>query len=116
MTTSAEAALDPEDPMLPVEVARARVLDAVAGPLPPETVSIETALGRVAAARVLATTDLPPWDNSAMDGYAVHAAEVASASEAGPVTLRLAGESAAGGSAGALDEPGTAIRIATGAP
>jgi molybdenum cofactor synthesis domain-containing protein len=74
------------------------------------------ALGRVAAARVLATTDLPPWDNSAMDGYALRAAEVATASEDEPVILGLAGESAAGGSAGELGKPGTAIRIATGAP
>jgi molybdopterin molybdotransferase len=116
VTARTEAPVEPEGPMLPVEVARSRVLDAVDGPLPSETVAIEMALGRVAAARVLATTDLPPWDNSAMDGYAVRAAEVATASEDDPVILRLAGESAAGGSAGALSEPGSAIRIATGAP
>ena len=116
MTAPAEIPVEPEGSMLPVEVARARVLDAVAGPLGAETVSIELSLGRVAAARVEATTDLPPWDNSAMDGYALRAADVATASELAPAVLRLAGESAAGGSAGALSEPGTAIRIATGAP
>ena len=107
---------DQDDPMLSVEEARGRVLAAIDGPLPAETLPVEAALGRVAAAEVRATTDLPPWDNSAMDGYAVRAAEVANAAEASPVVLRVVGEAAAGGQGGTLQEPGTAMRIATGAP
>jgi molybdopterin molybdotransferase len=106
----------PDDPMLLVEVARGRVLEAIGGPLPAETLAIEATLGRVAAAEVRATTDLPPWDNSAMDGYAVRGAEVAAASEAAPIVLTVVGEAAAGGASGPLVEAGTAIRIATGAP
>ena len=115
---SADAAPPPpaDDPMLSVDVARGRVLEAIRDPLPAETRPIEATLGRVAAAEVRATTDLPPWDNSAMDGYAVRGAEIVEASEAAPVVLRVAGEAAAGGSAGPAAAPGTAIRIATGAP
>ena len=51
---------------------------------PAETVPIEAALGRVAAAEVRATTDLPPWDNSAMDGYAVRGADIAAAARSQP--------------------------------
>ena len=106
----------PDDRLLRVEVARGRVLEAIDGPLPAEELAIEAALGRVAAARVVATTDLPPWDNSAMDGYAVHAGDIAAAGDGAPVILRIVGESAAGGLGGRLAEAGTAIRIATGAP
>jgi molybdopterin molybdotransferase len=112
----ARPGLDQDDPMLSVEAARTRVLAAISGPLPAETLAIEAALGRVAAAEVRATTDLPPWDNSAMDGYALRAADIMSAGEASPVVLKVVGEAAAGGQGGVLEEPGCAIRIATGAP
>jgi molybdopterin molybdotransferase len=108
--------VQPDDPLLSVEAARDRVLGAISGPLGSEQVPLESALGRVAAAAVQATTDLPPWDNSAMDGYAVRAVDVSSATEGQPVILRVVGEVAAGGQAGALTQAGTAIRIATGAP
>ena len=107
---------DQDDPMLSVEDARGRVLAAIDGPLSTERLSIEAALGRVAAAEVRSTTDLPPWDNSAMDGYAVRRADIARAGEASPVVLKVVGESAAGGQGGVLHDHGTAIRIATGAP
>ena len=113
---AARPGFDQDDPMLSVEAARGRVLEAISGPLPAETLPIEAALGRVAAAEVRATTDLPPWDNSAMDGYALRAAEIARAGESSPVVLTVVGEAAAGGQGGVLREPGTAIRIATGAP
>ncbi len=104
-----------EDPMIPVDVARSRVLAAIGGSLGTVELPIEAALGWVAATEVRATTDLPPWDNSAMDGYAVRAADIATASEARAVILRIAGEFAAGGEPAALTEGGSAIRIATGA-
>ena len=102
--------------LLSVEEARARVLAAIPGALPRETVPLAAALGRVLAADVLAATDLPPWDNSAMDGYAIRAADVHAATEAEPVRLRVSGEVAAGVASEETVRSGAAIRIATGAP
>jgi len=103
-------------PILSVEAARDLVLEAIPGPTGSEEVSLAEALGRVAAVAVRATTDLPPWDNSAMDGYAVRAAGVAAARAGEPVVLRVSGEAAAGGLSGTLTGDDAAIRIATGAP
>ncbi|MGC8633526.1 MAG: gephyrin-like molybdotransferase Glp [Candidatus Limnocylindrales bacterium] len=100
--------------LLGVEEALDRVLRAVQ-PLPPETVTIEEAAGLVLAAPVVAGTSLPPWDNSAMDGYAVRWRDVAAASPATPTELRVVGESAAGHVPEPAGEPGTALRITTGA-
>lgn len=91
--------------------ALAIVLDAVA-PLPPETCAAADALGRVLAEPVHAGRTLPPWDVSAMDGYALRAADVAAA----PATLPVAFEVAAGGDRARALAPGTAARIFTGAP
>ena len=66
--------IQPDELLLAIEAAQERILAAIAGPLGSEEVPVAAALGRVAAAAVRATTDLPPWDNSAMDGYAVHVA------------------------------------------
>jgi molybdopterin molybdotransferase len=60
--------------------------------------------------------DLPPFDNASMDGYAVRAADVADASDAAPVSLRVLGDIAAGAPSPAAVGPGTALRIMTGAP
>jgi len=100
----------------PVEAARAAVLAAVPGPLPAETVAVEAALGAVLAEPVRAAVDLPPWDNSAMDGYALRAADVAAAGPDRPVVLEVVGDAPAGRPATAAVGPGTAVRIATGAP
>jgi molybdopterin molybdotransferase len=102
--------------LLPIEVARAQVLAAIPAALAPETVALADALGRVLSADVAAATDLPPWDNSAMDGYAIRAADVAGATESSPAMLRVTGEVAAGGAAETAVLAGTAMRIATGAP
>ncbi|HSS35581.1 MAG TPA: gephyrin-like molybdotransferase Glp, partial [Patescibacteria group bacterium] len=102
--------------LLSVEEARAAVLAAIDAPLPVETHAPETALGLVLALAVTAATDLPPWDNSAMDGFAIRAADVSAATEDAPVTLRVVGDVPAGGVATVRVEAGTAIRIATGAP
>jgi molybdopterin molybdotransferase len=101
--------------LLSVEEAMAHVLAAISGPLPAEDVTPEAAVGHWLAAPVIATTDLPPWDNSAMDGYAIRAADTAGASEDSPIRLRLVGEIAAGFWPSLRVEPGTAVRIATGA-
>jgi molybdenum cofactor synthesis domain-containing protein len=105
-----------EAPLRPVEEARAAVLAAVAGPLPAEALPVEAALGRVLAEPVRAAVDLPPWDNSAMDGYALRSADVAGAAPDRPVVLEVVGDAPAGRPATATVGPGTAVRIATGAP
>jgi molybdopterin molybdotransferase len=102
--------------LLPLEDARAQVLAAIPAALPAEMVALSNSLGRVLAADVVAATDLPPWDNSAMDGYAIRAADVAGATDAAPVLLRVAGEVAAGSASETAVLPGHALRIATGAP
>jgi molybdopterin molybdotransferase len=89
--------------------ALALVLDGLE-PLPGERVAVEHAYGRVAAAPVGSAVDLPPFDRSAMDGFAVRAADVAAGTP-----LRVLGDAAAGGEQGAAVGAGTAVRISTGA-
>jgi molybdopterin molybdotransferase len=104
------------DRLLSVEEARDAIVAAIAGPTDREIVYLSEARGRVLLEDVMSLTALPPWDNSAMDGYAVRAADVAAATEDAPVRLDVIGEVRAG-SAPELDvERGSAIRIATGAP
>jgi molybdenum cofactor synthesis domain-containing protein len=81
-------------------------------PLPSERIKLENALHRVLAEDVVADSDLPPFDRSQMDGYAVRAEETADA----PVRLRIAGESAAGKGWHHELKEGEAVRIMTGAP
>jgi molybdopterin molybdotransferase len=81
-------------------------------PLASERVRIEQTLGRVLAADVIADTDLPPFDRSQMDGYAVRAQDVSAV----PARLRIVGESAAGKGWHNQLEEGQAVRIMTGAP
>jgi molybdopterin molybdotransferase len=104
------------DRLLSVEEALDRVVAAIPGPTEPELVYLSEALGRVVAATVDSPLDLPPWDNSAMDGYAIRAADVASATEEAPARLEVIGEVRAGQPPETDVRHGTAIRIATGAP
>ena len=85
-------------------------------PLEAEEVSLQTAVDRVLAEDVVAEEDIPPFRNSAMDGYAVSGEDVRGARRDAPVRLRLLGELAAGATAEVAVEPGTALRIMTGAP
>lgn len=85
-------------------------------PLEPETVPLLEALDRVLTQDIVSDLNVPPFDNSAMDGYAVRADDVANASKEHPITLRVIGEVAAGYTAQRALEPGTAMRIMTGAP
>jgi len=80
--------------------------------LPAEGVVLAEALGRVLAEDVASDRDLPPFDRSAMDGYAVRAADVAAA----PVALEVVGEVRAGQWPAFVVGPGQAARIMTGAP
>ncbi|MGH2488755.1 MAG: gephyrin-like molybdotransferase Glp, partial [Candidatus Limnocylindria bacterium] len=97
--------------MLSVEEARERLLGLAPEPRV-EVVPLGAALGRAPASPVIeAPIDVPPFTNSAMDGFAVRAADL-------PGRLRVTGEVAAGPVTGVLAaiESGTAVRISTGAP
>ena len=102
--------------LVSVEDARAAILSQVADPLPAEPLAAAASLGRVLAEDVVAAVTLPPWDNSAMDGYAVRSADIAGASEVAPARLTVTGEVSAGDVTDIADQRGSAIRIATGAP
>src|SRR5688500_413135 len=97
-------------PPLSVQEAQTKILERIR-PLASERVSLRDAAGRVAAGPAASGLDLPPWDNSAMDGYAVRAAEVAPGSEL-PVALDLP----AGSASGQRLPDAAAARIMTGAP
>lgn len=94
--------------------ARARVMAAVR-PLPPERVALDRALGRALRTPLAAPHALPSFANSAMDGVAVRAADLARASETAPVTLAVVATIAAGHPVTRTLEPGEAMRIMTGA-
>ncbi|SEI97105.1 molybdopterin molybdotransferase MoeA [Demequina mangrovi] len=89
---------------------------ALVEPPEPRRVPLADALDAVLAVEVRAATDLPPFDNSAMDGYAVRAADAAEAREGAPVRLAVVGESAAGHPWPGTLAAGEAVRIMTGAP
>ena len=100
--------------LTPVEAHLADILGTVR-PLPPTELSLGDADGLVLAEDVTASTPLPSFDNSAMDGYAVRVEDVAAASEQAPVTLPVVAEVAAGDTGAYALQAGTAIRIMTGA-
>lgn len=104
-----------EADMLSVEAARERIL-AFFSILNAEEKSLLEACGQTLAEDVISRLDLPLWPNSAMDGYAVRAKDLAAASSLSPVLLRIVGSVAAGQMPTAIVTPGTAIRIMTGAP
>jgi len=97
--------------VIPVEEALTRIRTGFA-PLPAETVSLADALGRVLAEDVAARATQPPVDVSAMDGYAVRAADLGSL----PARLQVVGEAPAGGAHEAPIGSGEAVRIFTGGP
>ncbi len=97
--------------LLPVEAARARILQRVK-PLPGEAVALGEAQGRILVRPLKAPRPQPPFDASAMDGYAVIAADITST----PVSLKVIGVSAAGRRYRGTLRSGEAVRIFTGAP
>lgn len=101
--------------MLQLEEAVAQLLASIPAPVP-ESVSLAEAHGRVLAERVVSAVDLPPFDNSSMDGYAVRADDVAVAKAEIPVRLRVVGRVAAGESFAGEVMPGTCVRLFTGSP
>lgn len=97
--------------MISVEDARRRII-AATEPLPAERVMLSDAFGRVLAEDVVSRRTQPPHDVSAMDGYAVRAADVAEV----PCMLRIVGRVQAGGLPDRPVGPGEAVRLFTGAP
>jgi molybdopterin molybdotransferase len=100
--------------LTPTEAART-ILEHVA-PLRAERRPLRDALDLVLAEDVVSPIDLPAWDNSAMDGYAARAADVARANRDSPVTLAVIETVAAGSFPAKTVGPGQAVRIFTGAP
>src|SRR5476649_1395580 len=85
-------------------------------PIAPLDLQLLDAHGCMLAEAVVAAVDLPPFDNSSMDGYAVRVADVAGASAATPARLPVVGDVAAGSQAAYTVQPGLSVRIMTGAP
>lgn len=100
---------------LELEAALARIMAAVPAPIH-ENIPMGEAQGRVLVERILAPINLPVFDNSSMDGYAVRAKDVAAANPQAPVRLRLAGRVAAGQTFSGEVPAGACVRLATGSP
>jgi molybdopterin molybdotransferase len=101
-------------PLTPVEEHLAQIL-ATVGPLAPTQLSLVDVHGLVLAEDVSAASALPSFDNSGMDGYAVRVEDIAAATEENPVILPVTAEVAAGDTGAYALQPGTAIKIMTGA-
>lgn len=91
-------------------------IDRLVAPIAETTSAVDAALGAVVSSPVGARTHLPPFAQSAMDGYAVRAEDVSEATPDDPVELTVVGEVAAGGRANSRVEAGEAVQIFTGAP
>ncbi|OGP64484.1 MAG: hypothetical protein A3K22_04310 [Deltaproteobacteria bacterium RBG_16_42_7] len=101
--------------MISVEAALEIILSEIK-PLGMERVNILSSMGRVLGEDIVADTDNPSWDNSAMDGYAVRAVDTKEASKDQPVTLQIIEDLPAGYVAKKSVKRGQTIRIMTGAP
>ncbi|MFC1978684.1 gephyrin-like molybdotransferase Glp [Chloroflexota bacterium] len=101
--------------MIPIEDALEKILSYVDA-LQVEEKPILDSMGQVLCEDVYSDINVPPLDNSAMDGYAVQSASTGGASQSNPVMLKVIGEVAAGFISDKVVTPGTAIRIMTGAP
>ncbi|HJP75177.1 MAG TPA: gephyrin-like molybdotransferase Glp [Pseudonocardiaceae bacterium] len=106
---------NPAKPTIPVEEHRARIAELI-GELPVIDLPVAECLGLVLAADLRSPLSLPPFDNSAMDGYAVRAADLHGASQETPVELPVTGDIPAGRTDPVTLAAGTALRIMTGAP
>jgi molybdopterin molybdotransferase len=100
-------------PLMPIADMERLIAERVQPVAETETVDLAAARGRVLAANIIAPLDLPPFDNSAVDGYAVRHRDL---DPKGETRLAIAGRLTAGGAAGAPPGAGQAIRIFTGAP
>ena len=103
------------DSMLEFEEALARLLSLVPAPVS-ERAPLSSACGRVVTERIASPIHLPAFDNSAMDGYAVRAADMKNARPDAAVQLRLCGRASAGEMFAGEVRPGTCVRLFTGSP
>jgi molybdopterin molybdotransferase len=101
--------------MVTLEQARETILAAIGAITATEILPIALTVGRAAMSEIIAPLDLPPFDNAAVDGYAVHSADLASAAESHPVALQQTGSVAAGEAPNRVLTRGTCMRILTGA-
>jgi len=101
--------------MISVDEALKQIMNEV-GPLNSEERPLGEALGRTLAEKIVASFSLPPFDNSAMDGYAIRTSDVAEANAERPVWLKVIGEVPAGSLFEKPIQIGEAVRIMTGAP
>ena len=101
--------------MLSVDEAQKRIL-ATVQPMGRETVSIPLSLGRILAEEIVSCLDFPPWDTSAMDGYAVCFADTLGVSRVAPFRLKVIEQIPAGTMPQKMVVSGTASKIMTGAP
>jgi len=101
--------------MLELEQALEQILSAVPAPTT-ENVPVGEALGRILTDPILSPLDLPVFDNSAMDGYAVRAEDIVGARADAPVRLRVTGRVAAGESFSGEVSSGSCVRLFTGSP
>src|SRR5574341_1529872 len=99
--------------LMRVEEALDYILSRIS-PLGSRLIPLVDALDRVLAQDIVSTVDIPPFINSAMDGYSVRSADVAGASSAAPTLLRVVAELAAGAVPDCQVGPGAAVRIMTG--
>src|SRR5688572_20196143 len=101
--------------LLSVDQARERILSHFQ-PVSTESLPLAASSNRVLAQDIVAANDLPPFDNSSMDGFAVRAADVVDASPGSPRSLRVVADIPAGSHPIIALGPGEAARIMTGAP
>lgn len=101
--------------LIPVEQARTLLLDTV-NTLETEKVPLIEALGRISAKNQTSDIDISPFDHSAMDGFAVVASDLANATPEAPIELPVIDEIPAGAYYDKVLQPGTCVRIMTGAP
>ena len=101
----------PRKPLMPLDEALAQLLAAVQPLAGTDTVATAEADGRVLAQAIVSGLQVPPHDNSAMDGYALRVEDVLAGADALPVSQRIAA-----GSMGTALQAGTVARIFTGAP
>jgi len=103
-----------DTPLLPVNTALEKILSAFS-PGPAESVTLLHAIGRVLAEDIVSTIDLPPFDNSSMDGFALNPADRPVSTDM-PITLKVVADIPAGSQPSFTLIPGQAARIMTGAP
>src|SRR5688500_17193250 len=99
--------------MISLEEAKERLFASIT-PLPAERVPLSQALGRFCVEPIRSRLHLPPFDNSAMDGYAVHCDDLKLASKTNPVALNLVGRIGAGEKFSGIISPGDCLRLFTG--